>query len=339
MEKHIVLLATFCALTAFAAKAESVAKPGMSLGARLIETSLTGIQVNQGTSPKTSSPNARPMEANLSFFDKRAEGWHWYEKLPEQCEHCEEQTPKEPPPPQIAAKSLNPTQEIESQRKQLETKLHAAVVTPTHANIMAYLLAQRALMDQSQRFSESWKRVVMTTPSLDETLVHPVDQNARHVYYDLKTKETKSRIAALSKEYGLFYFFREKCAYCHRFAPIVKRFAEKYGWSVLAISLDGEKASSSGAPGAGLLEFPHAKRDNGIGKRLGITSVPALIAVHPKTGKMIPLAYGMISESEIEARAEMLTRLNESQNSGLEPNFPTNRTLENRPSTTQGNTQ
>jgi conjugal transfer pilus assembly protein TraF len=78
----------------------------------------------------------------------------------------------------------------------------------------------------------------------------------------------------------------------------LKHFAASHGWSVLAVSLDGGT----------LPEFPEAKRDNGIAKRLQIGHVPALIALHPKTQKLIPLAYGMISESEIEERVAILTR-------------------------------
>lgn len=146
-----------------------------------------------------------------------------------------------------------------------------------------------------------WKQVVMTTPSLDETLVHPVDQNARHLYYATQHKDLANRIKTLAQEYGLFFFFRDNCPYCHQFAPIVKRFAQTHGWSVLAISLDG----------GSLPEFPKAKRDNGMAERLQVSHVPALIALHPKTGQLIPLAYGLVSESEIEQRVELLTRLSQ----------------------------
>jgi conjugal transfer pilus assembly protein TraF len=156
-------------------------------------------------------------------------------------------------------------------------------------------------MDQSQRFSEAWKQVVLTTPSLDETLVHPVNQNARHIYYDEQRRQLFKKIQGLASEYGLFFFFRQNCPYCHHFAPVVKRFTGKYGWFVLGISLDG----------GSLPEFPHAKQDNGIVERLGITHVPALIALHPQTGKLIPLAYGMVSESEIEERIDLLTKLSQ----------------------------
>jgi conjugal transfer pilus assembly protein TraF len=83
----------------------------------------------------------------------------------------------------------------------------------------------------------------------------------------------------------------------------VKGFSQKYGWSVLAVSLDGGTLS----------EFPEARRDNGIATRLQISHVPALIALHPRTGQFIPLAYGLVSESEIEERAELLTRIRPSE--------------------------
>jgi conjugal transfer pilus assembly protein TraF len=82
----------------------------------------------------------------------------------------------------------------------------------------------------------------------------------------------------------------------------VKHFAKKHGWSVLGISMDGGPLRST------LPEFPDAKRDNGMASRLKVSHVPALIAFHSASGQMIPLAYGMVSESEIEERIDLLTR-------------------------------
>ncbi len=228
-----------------------------------------------------------------AFFERRAEGWHWYQNPP-----SEDKIEEKKKQPDSVLPSPTPTQQIAAQRKEIETKLHAAIVEPTRENLMAYIIAQKALMDQSQRFSESWQRVVMTTPALDETLIHPVDQNARHVYYQEHNQDITKRIKVLSQEYGLFFFFKKDCPYCHQFAPVVKHFAEKHGWSVLAVSLDGGT----------LPEFPHARRDNGIASRLQVAHVPALIALHSQSGQTIPLAYGLVSESEIEKRVELLTK-------------------------------
>ncbi|MBP9691736.1 MAG: type-F conjugative transfer system pilin assembly protein TraF [Alphaproteobacteria bacterium] len=229
----------------------------------------------------------------FAFFEKRAEGWHWYENPPSD-DKVEEETPKRG----STSSSPTPTAKIEAQRKALEQKLHAAIVEPTRENLIAYIIAQKALMDQSQKFSESWQRVVMTTPALDETLIHPVDQNALHVYYEEKNKELTKRIKGLSQSYGLFFFFKGNCPYCHQFAPVVKHFAAKHGWSVLAVSLDGGT----------LPDFPHARRNNGIAERFQVAHVPALIALHSGSGQTIPLAYGLVAESEIERRVELLTR-------------------------------
>lgn len=236
-------------------------------------------------------------QAQQAFFDRHAEGWHWYQSL------SDDKVDEEKKKTELISPQKTPTQQIESQRKALEKKLHAAIIEPSRENIVAYIIAQKALMDQSQRFSESWQRVVMTTPSLDETLVHPVDQNARHIYYQARNQEITKRIKALAQEYGLFFFFKGNCPYCHHFAPIVKHFAKKHGWSVFPISLDG----------GGISEFPNAKRDNGIATRLQVAHVPTLIAFCVQTGQMIPLAYGMVSESEIEERIDLLTRTSSSE--------------------------
>ena len=228
--------------------------------------------------PNLSALELRQDAQSSSFFQKRSEGWHWYQSLSDN--KVKEGLPKEAI--EVLPKTLSPTKQIETQRKELEKKLHTAIVEPTQENLIAYITAQKALMDQSQKFSEMWKQVVMTTPSLDETLIHPVDQNARHVYYAQRHQDLEKQIKKLAKDYGLFFFFRKNCEYCHHFAPIVKRFSQKYGWSVLGISLDG-----------GILpEFPNANQNNGIAERLQIAHVPALIALHPKTGQLIPLAYG-----------------------------------------------
>jgi len=228
------------------------------------------------------------------FFKRHAEGWHWYQDPPQK----EEPSPqKETRKPSFEVRSsLSPTQRIEAQKKEVEDALNLAIMEPTTENVRNYIVLQKQVMDRSEEFANVWQKTIMTHPELDETLNHPSDQNALHVYNDLKRQDMQKQIKALSQEYGLFFFFKGACPYCHGFAPLVKDFSKTYGWSVLAVSLDGGKVK----------EFPDAKTDNGIASRLNIQSVPALLAIHPKTGDVIPLAYGMVSLSEIERRIALL---------------------------------
>jgi conjugal transfer pilus assembly protein TraF len=148
------------------------------------------------------------------------------------------------------------------------------------------------MIDRSKTFSEVWMQTVFQNPYLDHTLVSPVNQKARHIQLDLQKQQLKNLITNLSKDYGLFFFFGSNCEYCHGFAPIVKQFSQNYGWEVLAISVDG----------GALKEFPNPVKDNGLLQQWNVEMLPALFAVNPNTGHVIPIAYGMISLDQMETR-------------------------------------
>lgn len=228
------------------------------------------------------------VSAEALFYQKKAEGWFWYEELEKEELQKSESTPL--PSPFAEGKPLTPTEQILEQRKMLEQKLHQAIVSPSIDNIKSYLYVQRALMDQSQRFAENWQKVLLHAPDLDETRIHPVNQSARHLYLANNQQRKTERLQQLSKEYGLFFFFKGECVYCQAFAETLKHFAEKYQWSLLPISLDGQALSA----------FPEFQQDNGLAEQFNIATVPAVIALHTKTKQLIPLSFKMISLSELE---------------------------------------
>lgn len=219
-----------------------------------------------------------------TFFQRRAEGWHWYEMIQTENEaDAEEQL-------------SSPTALINQQKQELEESLYKAIISGQPKDVLEYIEKQKALMDQSTRFAHAWQVAILTHPDLDERVKHPTEQFSHDAYYKVQQQKRTDLIKSLSNEYGLFFFFKGDCPYCHTFAPVVRGFAEVYGWEVLPISIDGSTVE----------EFPHPQMDNGIVERLGIQNVPALIAIHPQTKKMIPLAYGVASLEEIERRVEAL---------------------------------
>ncbi len=227
--------------------------------------------------------------AEESFYKRRAEGWHWYEERKIQKDKKEdEQKKKDLHPPKV----ITPTQILKLYRQELERKLQLAMLFPTLENVKNYQELQKDLMGRSQLFSERWMQSIYLNPHLDFTSKYPINQIGRHTYIDEEKKVKSAKLKALSNTYGFFFFFKGDCPYCHTFAPIVKRFAARYDWTVKAISLDGGK----------LKEYPKPLLDNGIAERLTITQVPALIAVNPKTQEMLPISYGLTSEDEMETR-------------------------------------
>lgn len=213
------------------------------------------------------------------FYKTHARGWHWYEQK------------------QKDEEIASPTEQVESLRQDTESKLHKALLYPTTENVSAYIKAQEKVANKSEAFSNVWQKVIYTNPELDRTLQHPVSNNALHIARAEDLTQKRQKIRSLSKEYGLMYFFRGDCKYCQGFSSVVQNFAKFYNWTVMPIQIGGIASA----------EFPNAKKNNGIAENLGISKVPALIAVHPKTRKIVPLAFGYISESEIEDRVNVLT--------------------------------
>lgn len=210
------------------------------------------------------------------FYQRKAEGWHWYEDRQKAAE--------EPP------------QTIEGIKTELNQLLNQAILNPTAENVILYRKAQEAFMERSHEFARMWQKVTFLNPELDYSLKAPTQHKARLIFEEEEDREKEQVLKDLSKTYGLFYFFKGGCRYCEAFAPLVKSFSEKYGWEVLAISLDGTQSKT----------FPKAERNNGIIENLRINVFPTLMAVHPETGDMIPLAYGLTSLSDIETRAYVL---------------------------------
>lgn len=239
-----------------------------------------------------------------SFFGEHARGWHWYEVLPEPDK--EDKTISDEQPLKGSSHPQTPTELIKAYREILESRLHAALLNPTPQNIKLYQEMQKDLMNRSQMFATVWMQNVFQTPELDHTLVSPVNQQGRHLQIDLEKNRVARTIQNLSQDYGLFFFFSGDCPYCHQFAPIVKRFAETYGWEVIAINVDGEASRTSASDSGLLAEFPNAQNDNGLFNAWGIKALPALFAVNPRTEEAIPIAYGLTSLDEMENRVMTL---------------------------------
>ncbi len=220
------------------------------------------------------------------YIERKAEGWHFYEPLA----IPQEKTEDEAPSPQA------PEERLKAFKAEVERLKQVAVMEPTFENVKAYMVIQKELMDKSAAFTSKWMEVVFTTPSLDYSIEHPTSQSGRHVYLDQKKQQMDQEVYNLAQTHGLFFFVSSSCAYCQKFAPIVKAFSQQYGWEVMAISMDGTT----------LPEFPDADNDNGISAKLGVESVPTLLAVNPQTEEIIPLSNGMSSQQQILDRIRVL---------------------------------
>jgi len=222
-----------------------------------------------------------------SFFNDHTRGWYWYED-PE-SDQLEDKKIEQAPTDKLQYPA---TEALKQYQARLEEAKAAAVMHPTPQNVFNYQQMQYEMVQRSGKFAEVWMQNVYQNPNIDHTQVSPVSQNARHIYLVEQRKQTEGKIQKLSREYGLFFFFKNDCPYCDAFAPVVRDFCEKYNWEALAISEFGEQHKV----------FKRSVQDNGLAETWGVSTYPSLFAVNPKSGHVIPVAVGMISIQEMEER-------------------------------------
>ena len=175
------------------------------------------------------------------------------------------------------------------QGKKITTALNKVIAEPTIENLEKYIALQEQMGDRAEKVANLWEQVLLKNPQLNYSLSHPTNNVALQVYHEQESVEKDKAIKLFAKKTGLFFFYRSTCSYCKHFAPILKNFAERNGLTVIPITLDG----------ISLDEFPNSKVDSGQSAQFHVTMTPSLFAVNPYTQKAFPVAYGLISETEL----------------------------------------
>jgi len=220
-------------------------------------------------------------------------GWHFY---------CDEKKK----PKQKEAQSVppnKPEQSAADRMKDLQARVDearaAAVLDATPENVEAYLQLNKMMLDKASTFADQWQRVVWRNPTLDATQKVPVNTLGKEAWKASRDGEKTQVLATLSERYGVFYVYLSTCPYCQAYSPILKNFAERYGITVQAVTLDG-----------GVLpDWPETVVNQGQWQAWGLAdqSVPATLLYDRQTKKIIPVAFGLLSEAELEERIYLTT--------------------------------
>jgi conjugal transfer pilus assembly protein TraF len=240
-------------------------------------------------SASTDTQQIEPDPQSAAYWLRNREGWFWYRDPPASTPRPAPSAPK--PPRELV--------EFEAMQKRLEDLKRVAVMNPTDANLTAYMRYQRMVMSKSEHFAERWQRLVWTVPDLDYGMTgRPTNAMAINVFDEQQRDRQAQTIKSLAATHGLIFVFRGVCPHCHRFAPILKRFEQEFGFTVLAISMDGRA----------IPEYPNARPDNGMAARLNATAVPALYLTAPATRQIVPVGFGVMSMTDLVERIAALAQ-------------------------------
>jgi conjugal transfer pilus assembly protein TraF len=239
------------------------------------------------------------IQSDKSWWDDtpwidRDRGFHWY---PPDKPIQNKDTKVDSKP-----KSIKEMATMEEVKKELERLKNEAILRPANASVLAYLDAQQWVMDKGSTFADTARRVVWQNPSVDYNNRSPVANFALLAKKDMRRQAQAQTLAELSKDYGLMFFFRTDCPYCHQQAPVLRLLEQQYGLPVKGVSLDGGT----------IPYFDDAIKDNGLSMMIsggqGIQNVPALFLVHRKTMSAMQIGSGILALDEIVERVRVLTR-------------------------------
>ena len=214
-----------------------------------------------------------------------------------------EEKAKPPVKPKPEHKDITKITSMDELRKEVVRLREQAVMNPTPANVHEYLAAQAYVMQKAAIFADVARRVVWQNPDVDYNTRSPT---AAYAALDKKDEmaaaETRTVTSLAQQDYGLVFFYKSDCPYCHAEAPVLKELQSMYGMPILAVSMDG----------GGIAEFPDAKPDNGISMQVtggrGIDVVPALYLLNRRTHQVEAIGSGAIAMDEIVDRIRVLTQ-------------------------------
>ena len=245
------------------------------------------------------APAQSPATSRALFWDDFRRGWHFYEE-PEPEVLPPPPTKPAAPKPEARRRDIRAPELIEFEllQKRLEEFRNIAIIRPSEDNVRRYMQLEAQVVRQASYFSDVAQRVAWATPDLDMTLQgRPVNSRAIEVFDREQAQSRNQSLASLSRTHVLFFFFRSDCPYCHAFAPTLEAFQARHGIQIVPISVDG----------GGLPTFPQFRRDNGISRTLQVTQVPAVFLAEPFSGKITPIGFGVLSESQLVERIATVT--------------------------------
>lgn len=211
--------------------------------------------------------------------------------------YCEKPKPR-PTDQAPAASAADRLKGISAALEELKAR---AILEPSPENVTAYISFQREQLDRASSFADVWRRAVWQNPELDYTLQRPVNSLGKRTWLDQRRGDRERVLEQIGRRYGVFYFYSSACAACEVFAPIMRGVADRFGMTVMAVSMDGGPSAT----------FPNYRINTGQYERMGLSGgqVPALVLYDTQTKRPMPIGYGVLAADEVMDRIFTLTNV------------------------------
>ncbi|XVN43543.1 MAG: conjugal transfer protein TraF [Candidatus Rickettsia vulgarisii] len=189
-------------------------------------------------------------------------------------------------------------QRIEDLKQKFNRAQRQALDNPTLINVIIAQRLHKQILEKSHKFATMWQLATI----LDYKLVNmdePVNSLHKKLYEVRQEEENSKKLRFLAKNWGLILQVNQDCNYCHAFSPIVREFADKYGFQLLLVSNNGENFTNL-----------RTIKDTGLLNKLNPAHfIPVLYLVASSGTQIYPVARGIISEDKISENILAVVRL------------------------------
>ena len=164
------------------------------------------------------------------FYQQHRRGWYWYEQSETVLNKNDEAS---------MHTQRTATEALQSFQKEFEEAKAEMVMHPSLDSTRKYIKYQRQLFQKADEVSKYWREAMLVYPELDIARGLPSSAEGARILdqqkHDLKQKVLKN----FADDFKLLFFYKKSCPYCARFAKVLKIFANRYGFKVAAVTLDG----------------------------------------------------------------------------------------------------
>ena len=214
------------------------------------------------------------------FNEESPRGFLWY-NLPE-----EEVEPAPQKQKMVAWNKLSYQMRTKVLRYYTMESLHKAIASHDAKDVETFLELQQYWHKQAAIFKHNFQYALLQRPDLDSTVKNPVSALGTKLNQARYSNDVNQAINSLTRDYGLLFFYKGADVYSQKQAGVLASFASRHGFHFVSVSVDGQKIES----------LPDSRLDSGQAKKLGITYFPAIVLVHPKTGRVLPVAHGFVTQ-------------------------------------------
>lgn len=214
------------------------------------------------------------------FFQQRYQGWYWFEK---------DKTQVQALAPQEQITAAQAKVEIEQFAQELQELKFLMLARPSVENVRNYRGKEQEMWRHAEQLHDAWDMANLLHPQQRDLINNPVNVHAVKVSRQLESENNAAKIKELAQDFDLVLFFSSACRYCQLLSPVLKDFADKYGFNIEAISVDGSQH-----------EYFKTASAPKLVEQLGITAFPTVIAVSHDSKTAFELIRGYVSISELE---------------------------------------